>query len=379
MARRRNDVPDDLGRRQSTIKDVAELAGVSLSTVSRVVAGNYPVARSTRLRVQRAIEQLNYVANTHARVLGGGPTRTVGFIVNDVRGPAFAAAVHGVEQEAARRGHICLVATTDGDPARELAAIQLMREQRAAAVFLIGGATDDAAYRARMADIARSLDAAGSRLVLCGRPALGKDIPATAVEYDNEGGAYALTSFLVGRGHRRILYVGGDPAFTTTAGRLAGFRRAMGDLGCPVDESLFELGTNFTRESGYERVGARLSGARLGGARLGGARLSGARLGGARDFTAIFAETDVIAGGAMAAVFDAGLSVPEDVSLVGYDDIPLAADLRPGLTTVRVPYEELGRAAVRAALDRPAVRSEQHQTLGTYVVIRQSADGPSQA
>ncbi|MEV4009031.1 LacI family DNA-binding transcriptional regulator [Nonomuraea angiospora] len=359
MARRRNDVPDDLDRRQSTIKDVAELAGVSLSTVSRVVAGNYPVAQSTRLRVQRAIEELNYVANTHARVLGGGPTRTVGFIVNDVRGPAFAEAVHGVEQEAARRGHICLVATTDGDPARELAAIQLMREQRAAAVFLIGGATDDAAYRTRMADIARSLDAAGSRLVMCGRPPLGEGIPATAVEYDNEGGAYALTSFLVGRGHRRILYVGGDAAFTTTAGRLAGFRRAMGDLGCPVDESLFELGTRFTRASGYERVSA--------------------RLGGERDFTAIFAETDVIAGGAMAAVFDAGLSVPEDVSVVGYDDIPLAADLRPGLTTVRVPYEELGRAAVRAALDRPAGRAEQHQMLGTYVVIRQSADRPSPA
>lgn len=352
-------MPDDLDRRQSTIKDVAELAGVSLSTVSRVVAGNYPVAQSTRLRVQRAIEELNYVANTHARVLGGGSTRTVGFIVNDVRGPAFAEAVHGVEQEAAQRGHICLVATTDGDPARELAAIQLMREQRAAAVFLIGGATDTAAYRARMADIARSLDAAGSRLVLCGRPSLGDTIPATVVEYDNEGGAYALTSFLVGRGHRRILYVGGHPTFTTTAGRLAGFRRAMTDLGLSVDESLFELGAEFTRASGYERVSARLRGE--------------------RDFTAVFAETDVVAGGAMAAVYDAGLSVPGDVSIVGYDDIPLATDLRPGLTTVHVPYEELGRTAVRAALDRPAGRAERHQMLGTHVIIRQSADRPTPA
>ncbi|MFI9838947.1 LacI family DNA-binding transcriptional regulator [Nonomuraea sp. NPDC051941] len=359
MAKRRNDALDDPEQRQSTIKDVAELAGVSLSTVSRVVAGNYPVAQATRSRVERAIEELNYVANTHARVLGGGSARTVGFIVNDVRGAAFAEAVHGVEQEAARRGHICLVATTDGDPVRELAAIQLMREQRAAAVFLIGGATDNAAYRARMADIARSLDASGSRLVLCGRPPLGDGTPVTVVEYDNEGGAYALTSFLVGRGHRRILYVGGDPTFTTTAGRLSGFRQAMGDLGCPVDESLLELGTDFTRASGYERVSARLRGE--------------------RDFTAIFAETDVIAGGAMAAVFDAGLSVPEDVSIVGYDDIPLAADLRPGLTTVHVPYEELGRAAVRSALDRPAGRAEQHQMLGAHVVIRRSADRPSPA
>ncbi len=352
-------MPDDPDRRQSTIKDVAERAGVSLSTVSRVVAGNYPVAQATRTRVQRAIEELNYVANTHARALGGGATRTVGFIVNDVRGPAFAEAVHGVEQEAARLGHICLVATTDGDPARELAAIRLMREQRAAAVFLIGGATDSAAYRARMADIARSLDAAGSRLVLCGRPPLGDGIPATAVEYDNEGGAYALTGFLVGRGHRRILYVGGDLTFTTTAGRVAGFRRAMADFGLPVDEGLFELGAQFTRAAGYERVSARLRGG--------------------RDFTAVFAETDVVAAGAMAAVFDAGLGVPEDVSVVGYDDIPLATDLRPALTTVRVPYEELGRAAVRAALERPAGRPEPHQMLGTHVIIRQSAGRPASA
>ncbi|MFC5832766.1 LacI family DNA-binding transcriptional regulator [Nonomuraea insulae] len=359
MARRKNDAPDEVDHRQSTIKDVAELAGVSLSTVSRVVAGNYPVAQGTRLRVQRAIRELNYVANTHARVLGGGATRTVGFIVNDVRGPAFAAAVHGVEQEAAQRGHICLVATTDGDPSRELAAIQLMREQRAAAVFLIGGTYDSAAYQARMTDIARSLDAARSRLVLCGRPSLGPGIPATVVEYDNEGGAYALSSHLIGRGHRRILYVGGDPAFTTTTGRLSGFRRAMADMGVPVDEGLFELDTEFSRASGYERVSA--------------------RLGSGRDFTAIFAETDVIAGGAMAAVYDAGLSVPGDVSIVGYDDIPLATDLRPSLTTVHVPYEELGRAAVRVALDRPVGRAEQHQVLGTHVVLRQSVGRPATA
>jgi LacI family transcriptional regulator len=348
--------------RQNTIRDVAARAGVSVSTVSRVMAGNYPVAPSTRNRVQRAVRELNYVANTHARALVAGSTQTVAFIVNDVRGPAFAAAVHGVEQEAARRGGLCLVCTTEGDRARELAAVHLMREQRASAVVLIGGAFDDDEYRSRMAEIARSLDAAGSRLVLCGRPALGEGIPATVVEYDNEAGAYAVTSHLLSKGHRRILFLGGEPAFTTTADRLGGYRRALGDFGVPVDPGLVETETEFTRASGYEHVRERLR--------------SGP------PFTAIFAETDIVAGGAMAAIFEAGLRVPEDISLVGYDDIPLATDLRPQLTTVRVPYEELGRTAVRLALELKEGRansgSEQHAVLGTHVVIRQSVGPPSE-
>jgi LacI family transcriptional regulator len=237
-----------------------------------------------------------------------------------------------------------------------------MREQRASAVILIGGAFDDAAYRTRMAEIAHSLDAAGSRLVLCGRPPVGDGIPATVVEYDNEVGAYAVTSHLLSRGHRRIVFLGGDPAFTTTAARLAGYRRALEDHGAPVDPGLIESQVEFTRASGYEHVRARLR--------------SGP------PFTAIFAETDIIAGGAMAAIFEAGLSVPEDVSLVGYDDISLATDLRPQLTTVRVPYEELGRSAVRLALElkegRASSGSEQHAVFGTHVVVRQSVAPPAQ-
>ncbi|MGI5282233.1 LacI family DNA-binding transcriptional regulator [Nonomuraea polychroma] len=348
--------------RQNTIRDVAARAGVSVSTVSRVMAGDYPVAQATKQRVQRAIKELNYVANTHARALVAGSTQTVAFIVNDVRGPAFAAAVHGAEQEAARRGRLCLVCTTEGDPARELAAIHLMREQRASAVILIGGAVDEPAYRARMAEIARSLDAAGSRLVLCGRPPIGADMPVTVVEYDNEAGAYAATAHLLSRGHRRILFLGGGPAgFTTTAGRLAGYRRALEDNGVPVDPELVETKVQFSRASGYEHTRRWLS--------------SGP------PFTAIFAETDVVAGGAMAAIFESGLSVPEDISLVGYDDIPLATDLRPQLTTVRVPYEELGRSAVRLALElkegRARSGSEQHAVFGTHVVVRQSVAPPA--
>jgi len=337
--------------RPTTLSDVAAHAGVSAATVSRVLAGNYPVSRSAKQRVQRAIRELNYVANTHARALAGVKTNTVAFVLNDVRGPSFADAAHGVEQEAAQRGWLCLIGCTQGDPARELAIVQLMREQRAGAVILIGGVVDDAAYRRTMSEIAQSLYAVGSMLVLCGRPPLGDGIPAAVVEYDNEGGAFAMTSYLLSHGHRRILYLGGDATHTTSIGRLSGFQRALADFGVESDPELIDHGT-FSRASGYQ--------------------LAKRRLAARPDVTAVFAETDVMAAGVYSAAQEAGLRIPEDLSVVGYDDIELAQDLRPRLTTVRVPYTELGRAAVRVALEDRDDMDPGHVMLGTHVVVRES-------
>src|SRR5258706_8140069 len=139
--------------RHSTLDDVAARANVSPATASRVLAGNYPVAPATRQRVLRAVRELNYVANTHARALAGVKTETVAFVLNDVRSPAFAEAAYGVEQEAARGGRLCLLGCTHGDPDRELAFVRLMREQRAAAVILIGGVVHTHQDPARMAEI----------------------------------------------------------------------------------------------------------------------------------------------------------------------------------------------------------------------------------
>ncbi|MDT0321359.1 LacI family DNA-binding transcriptional regulator [Streptomyces millisiae] len=344
----------------ATLREVAERAGVSMATVSRVLADNYPVAQRTRQRVLRAIRELDYVANTHARALRGRGTPTVAFVLNDVRGASFAQVAHGVEEEAARRGRICLICTTQGDPERELSVVRTMREQGAGAVILIGGVVDDAAYREQMTAIAHSLDASGSRLVLCGRPPLGEGVPATVVEYDNEGGAYAVVSRLLAQGHRRILFLGADRAGTTTsAGRVAGYRRALADFDAPSEPGLIQE-ADFNRADAYENLRRRLAAG--------------------RDFTAVFAVTDVVAAGALAALTDAGLDVPGDVSLVGYDDIDLATDLRPRLTTVHVPYAELGRTAVRLALglrEGESSSAEQYALLGTHVVVRDSTAPPA--
>ncbi|MDT0343791.1 LacI family DNA-binding transcriptional regulator [Streptomyces litchfieldiae] len=345
-------------RGRATLKDVAHRAGVSVPTVSRVIAGNYPVATATRRRVEKALRELDYVANTHARALRGHGARTVAFVLNDVRGPSFAQVAHGIEEEASRRGRLCLVCVSGGDPGRELDAVHAMRQQGAEAVILIGGVKDDEPYRRQMSAIAQSLDQSGSRLVLCGRPSLGESVPATVVQYDNEEGAYAITGRLLAAGHRRVLLFGGDAALTTTAQRIAGYRRALKDFGAAFDDSLIEKAA-FDRGKAYVAMRE--------------------RLGRARDFTAVFALTDAVAAGALRALTEAGLAVPEDVSLVGFDDVPPAEDLRPRLTTVHVPYEEMGRAAVRLALDRregTTTGAEQRIVLGTHVVVRDSVARP---
>jgi LacI family transcriptional regulator len=340
---------------QATVKDVAARAGVSISTVSRVLGGTYPVATATRARVLRAMRDLDFVVNAHARALAGARTKTVALMLDDVTGAFHAHVAKGVEQQAAAEGRLCLLCTTHGDPQRELAVIELMREQQADAVIVVGGAWEDEAHLERMSHFANALDRSGSRLVLCGRPPLGPDVPATVVEYDNENGAYAITSHLLSAGHRRIAFLGMAEKMTTTTQRLRGFTEAHRAYGIEPDPALVVNGV-FTRASGYQMTRKILADR--------------------REFTAIFAATDVVASGVLQALREADLRVPQDVSVVGFDDIPLALDLVPALTTVHVPHEELGRTTVRLAVHRDT-EPVQHVTLGTHIAVRQSVGPPA--
>ncbi|MCG5218054.1 LacI family DNA-binding transcriptional regulator [Streptosporangium sp. KLBMP 9127] len=338
-----------------TVRDVAARAGVSATTVSRVIKGDYPVAQATRTRVLRAMRELDYVLNVHARALSGASTKMVAFVLDDVTGPSFAYVAKGVEQQATAEGRLCMVCTTHGDPARELAVVEAMREQRADAVILVGGGSLDDTYRERMTHFAHALDKAGSRLVLCGRPPLGDNVPTTVVEYDNEGGAYAMTSHLLSQGHRRIVLLGADwqgDTSTTKRDRVYGYVRAHESFGITYAPDLI-IPAGFGRADGYEQTRRLIARGAV--------------------FTAVFAATDMVAIGVLAALREAGIRVPEDVSLAGYDDIPFAADLEPGLTTVRIPTEELGRTAVRLALNRG---EPQHVVLGTHIVVRDSVRPP---
>lgn len=341
------------GRDASTVRDVAARAGVSASTVSRVLGGSYPVAPETRAKVLEAIRDLDYVVNAHARALGGAGNRTIAVVIDDVTSPFYAHIARGVEEQAAEEGRLCLLCTTHGDPRRIVAVVEAMREQRADAVIVVGGAWHDAAYQDRMTHFAHALDRAGSRLVLVGRPPLGPGVPATVVEYDNEGGAFALTTHLLSAGHRRIAYLGRVAGLSTSGERVAGFTRAHQLLGLSPDPELIADG-DFSRAYGR--------------------RAASELLDSGRQCTAIVGATDVVAAGVVGALREAGRRVPDDVAVAGYDDVPLALDVHPALTTVHVPQEELGRTAVRCALRRDEAR---HVVLGTHVVLRGSTRAPS--
>ena len=347
------------GHRSVTIADVAARAGVSTATVSRTLNSDYPVALRTKEKVLAAAKALGYTANAHARALASSSTHTVGIILNDVVDPFFSYVARGVEMEAAASQRLCIIAAAHGSTDRELELIDRMREQRADAVIVVGGSFNDPTARRETAKRAAALANIGSVLVLCGRPPLGPGTPAKVVGYDNEGGAFAVTEHLIERGHRRILYLGGPHGLSTTIDRLAGYRRALRLHGIDPVEELIHEGA-FGRRFGNTRMREILQTD--------------------LDYTAVFAANDLVAAGALQALTDAGVRVPEDVSLVGYDDIPQSFELNPQLTTVHVPLEEMGRTAVRVALAKTADafgRHDEDETIvGTRVVARQSVAAP---
>lgn len=337
-----------------TIRDVARAAGVSVTTVSRVLAGEDVVRERTRQQVQEAIASLNFTVNAHARALAGGTSRTVGFLVEQMVGPSFAALASGVESEASDRGHLLMMSTTHGDPAREDALVTVMREQRAAAVLLVGAVHVEEQYETRVASWADSLTAVGSRLVLCGRPALSQRPDVASVQYDNVAAGRAVTEHLLELGHERMLFV----AFTnssTSQERLQGHREALSAAGVDADPELILSGTEFNPEGGERAVADALE-----------RGLS---------FTAVVAVTDVVAAGVLRALRAAGRAVPEDVSVTGIDDDPQASDLAPPLTTVAIPFGEVGRVAAQLAL-APEGAGNRHEVLAGELVVRASTAKP---
>ncbi|MFI9833876.1 LacI family DNA-binding transcriptional regulator [Streptomyces sp. NPDC051913] len=339
-----------------TIRDVAERAGVSAATVSRVLTGNYPVPHTTRAKVLRAARALDYVANPHARALVGAGRKTVAVVLRGVTSPFYALVAEGVEAEASANGWLCMVGTTGGDPQRELDFVHLMREEGTRVVILVGGVVEDDAYRQRIARYAHALDSAGARLVLCGRPSPDPELPVQVVMFDNEAGAHAITGHLLSAGHRRIVFLGGLPGNTALDARVRGYRAALAEHGLPPE-------AGHVVDCGLGRAAGRRAMAEL--------------LVQRRDFTAVFAGDDMVAAGALRAIAEAGLRVPDDISVVGHDDIPLAEDFNPPLTTVRTPAEELGRAGMRLALRDPEDTDGAPLVLGSHIVVRDSVAAPA--
>ncbi|CAM5333933.1 LacI family transcriptional regulator [Streptomyces spiroverticillatus] len=321
-----------------TLADVAAHARVSPATVSRVLNGNYPVAAATRERVLRAVSELDYVVNGPASALAAATSDLVGILVNDIADPFFgimagAAQAHlnaPADPSAPVRTNgerLAVVCNTGGSPARELTYLTLLQRQRAAAVILTGGAIEDDEHSAAVAAKLARLAEAGTRIVLCGRPALsgpGAGPVHATLSFDNRAGARRLTEHLLGLGHTRIGYVAGPAERTTTRHRLEGHRDALSAAGVAHDPALVLHGS-------YDRASGRAAAAQL--------------LSAAPDLTAIVAANDTIALGVCAGARERGLRIPEDLSVTGFDDLPSATDAVPALTTVRLPLYEAGARA----------------------------------
>ncbi|MFD0026055.1 LacI family DNA-binding transcriptional regulator [Streptomyces sp. NPDC058382] len=362
-----------------TLADVAARARVSPATVSRVLNGNYPVAASTRERVLRAVDDLDYVLNGPASSLAASTSDLIGILVNDIADPFFGIMAGAAQSEIGGPGDgsgraggekLAVVCNTGGSPARELTYLTLLQRQRAAAVVLTGGAVEDPAHQAAMSAKLAKLADAGTRVVLCGRPPLPDgDSVLAALAFDNRGGGRRLTEHLLSLGHRRIGYVAGPLERTTTRHRLEGHREAMRAAGLygdgtgtkerPAharDEDRLTLHGSYDRGSGYDATVELLR------------REPG--------MTAVVAANDTVALGAAAAVRDRGLRIPEDISVAGFDDLPFSVDVVPALTTVRLPLFEAGARAGRLAMGKETPPPGGIATIPAELMVRGSTAVP---
>ncbi|THA28816.1 LacI family transcriptional regulator [Streptomyces sp. A1277] len=349
-----------------TLADVAARARVSPATVSRVLNGNYPVAASTRERVLRAVDDLDYVLNGQASALAAATSDLVGILVNDIADPFFGIMAGAAQTEIGGPGDgsgraggekLAVVCNTGGSPDRELTYLTLLQRQRAAAVILTGGAVEDPAHQAAVAAKLAKLADAGTRVVLCGRPPLpdGAAVVA-ALAFDNQGGARLLARHLLSLGHRRIGYVAGPLERTTTRHRLEGHRQAMREAGAAGDEDRLTAHGSYDRRSGYDATVELLRRE--------------------PEITAVVAANDTVALGAAAALRDRGLRIPEDISVAGFDDLPFSVDVVPALTTVRLPLAEAGARAGRLAMGKENPPPGGLALIPAELMVRGSTAGP---
>jgi LacI family transcriptional regulator len=302
------------------IKDVAARAGVSVTTVSRVLNGHPYVRDGLRSRIDAAIEELGYSPSSIARGLVRSSTELIGVIVPDITASFFSTILGSIEQAASSRGYALLVSNIAEDSEKELSYLKLFKGLRVAGIIVMHEPTTPA--------VRRFVAAIGIPVVISSaRPAGLRDV---SVNIDDEAAAFDATAYLAGLGHRRIALIGGDAERLQTARmRRDGYERALEAARIPADPALVKVG-DFKTQDGY--------------------RLMGELLEVEARPTAVFALSDDMAAGAMNRALDAGLRVPEELSVMGFDDSALASVTRPALTTVHQPIADIGSISVETLI-----------------------------
>lgn len=321
-----------MGAGPVSIYEVARIAGVSVATVSRVLNGKGPVRQDTSRRVLQAVESLGYVPHSAARSLSTRRTMNIGVLLPEVHGEFFSEIVRGIDLAARAAGYHVLVSGSHSDLAETAAVLNALHGRTDGLILMTPGAGADWLRR----NLPRRLPAV---LLNHSGEGTGHGGDHDSIQVDNRRGALLAVEHLLSLGHRRIAMLSGPPGNDDAAERLAGYREALAAAGLAPDPAL-ELPGDFAEESGY-RAGLALAGVSLVGATL---------VDLAPRPTAVFAANDAMAIGCLAALREQGLDVPGDVSLAGFDDIPIARYLTPALTTVSVAIADLGGRAMERLL-----------------------------
>lgn len=304
----------------ATIYEVSKLVGVSVATVSRVINGSARVSDKTRQKVLSAMQALDYQPNPIAQSLATNRSDCVGVLVPEIHGPVFGAMLSGIEAELRTAGKFTIFATGHNLEAKEREAIRFLLKRNCDALIMHVEALADAFIHQQAHE--------GPPLLIMNRVVSG--LEDRCISLDNEHGGYIATTMLLEMGHRRIAYVSGPLAWGDASARLDGHRRALKEYGQELDERLV-IESNFHEVGGSEAMAELLR----------------------RDipFSAVVCANDEMAAGAMDTLRTHGVKVPGEVSLVGFDNVPLGRYLHPKLSTINYPITEMGRTAAHWVLD----------------------------
>lgn len=310
-----------------TIKDVAQHAQVSVTTVSHVINGTRFVSEAARERVQQAIATLNYVPSALARSLKSNRTHTVGMMIPNNSNPYFAEIIRGIEDTCFEAGFNVILCNSDDDPHKQAQYVRVLSEKQVDGLIVLSSGGDP--------ELIATLRSAGMPQVVVDREI--DDLAADLVEVNHELGGYLATRHLLELGHRRIACIAGPQALSSARQRVQGYHRALAETGQRVDDKLLRS-ADFTSAGGHEAMSSLLKMRQRP--------------------SAVFASNDLMAIGAVCAAAEAGLRIPEDLSVVGFDDIALAAYSNPPLTTIAQPKHQTGALAARLLLDRITQRDK---------------------
>lgn len=325
-------------KKKYNLKDVANLAGVSLGTASKVINNLY-VKPESRIRVENAMKELNYVPNAIARSLKANSSKTIGVIIPDISSPINGKVLRGIEDVGSKAGYSILIYDTNMSESSEEKALALLKEKMVEGIIYASNTMSEKTIQ----EIQRS----GIRTSLIMTSVDEKGF--SMVTLDNEAAAYDMTNYLISCNHKKILMLaGGREDKNAGIPRVEGYRRALEEHGIAFDENLVIWGS-YQMERGYRDMMAVLEGD--------------------LEFTAVFAVADEVAIGAMKALKERGIRIPDDVSIAGFDGIDISNYVFPPLSTVEQPFYRFGAEGMQILIDSLETRrSDVHLNLDWKII-----------